>query len=143
MFPFILSALLLQPAAPPPPSPHQPTAATCPSGLDQGLPASLAPWLSQAAAGEVLRSGAAVTASPAAPLTLEIEQAGTYGVALDTGAWIDVAQSGTALRSTAHGHGPACSTIRKIVDFALQPGRYTITLSRTQAANVRLLVIRR
>ena len=31
----------------------------------------------------------------------------------------------------------------RIVDFQLQPGRYTLTLSRTQAATVRLLVVRR
>lgn len=138
MLSFLLSALLLQPASPPSPQPAPACAA-----MNQSLPASLAAWATPAPAGTTLQPGQAVTTSPATPLTLEIAEAGTYGVALDQGAWIDVGRDGEALRSTAHGHGPACSTIRKIVDFALQPGRYTITLSRTQAVSVRLLVVRR
>ncbi|HTU11102.1 MAG TPA: homogentisate 1,2-dioxygenase [Allosphingosinicella sp.] len=139
MLSLLLSAFAFQPAA----SPHRPGTAACAGGIDRGLPASLAAWRDPVAAGETVRAGVAVVASPAAPLGLEIEQAGTYGVAIDQGAWIDVTRDGTALRSTAHGHGPACSTIRKIVDFALEPGRYTITLSRTDAPAVRLLVVRR
>ena len=131
MLSLLLSALLLQPAP-----------AACPA-QDASLPAALAPWRTPATAGATLQPGQAVTASPGAPLMLEIAEAGTYGVAIDQGAWIDVAQNGTALSSAAHGHGPACSTIRKIVDFRLAPGRYTLTLSRTHAPTIRLLVIRR
>lgn len=60
---------------------------------------------------------------------LTVKEAGTYRIGLGSGAWIDVVKDGKATRSTAHGHGPACSTIRKIVDFPLQPGRYVIQIS--------------
>lgn len=129
----LMSALLLQPAAPP--------AAAC--ATDQNLPAAMRPWLTPAAAGTTLQPGQAVTLAPSATLALVITEAGTYGVVLDQNAWVEVARDGASLNSNGHGHGPACSTIRKTVDFQLQPGRYTITLSRTQAASVRLLVIRR
>jgi hypothetical protein len=131
----LLSAALLQPATPP--------AAAC-AATDQSLPANMNPWRSPVAAGATVAPGQAVTVAPATPLILVITEAGTYGVALDQAAWIDVAPTGAAaLHPNGHGHGPACSSIRKIVDFQLQPGRYTITLSRTQAPNVRLLVVRR
>jgi hypothetical protein len=54
-----------------------------------------------------------------------------------------VPRDGRALRSAGHDHGPQCSGVRKIVDFALQPGRYTITFGRAQGDTLRLLVIRR
>jgi hypothetical protein len=140
MLSLLLSALLLQPASPSPPT-SQPAPAC--AATDQALPASLAPWRSPAPAGAVVRPGIAVSVPPTAPLTVEIAEAGTYGVAIDQGAWIDMAHDGTVLHSVNHGHGPACSTIRKIVDFALEPGRYTLTLSRTEAPAIRLLVVRR
>jgi hypothetical protein len=130
----LLSALLLQPATPP--------AAAC-AATDQNLPAAMRPWLTPTAAGTTLQPGQAVTLAPSTTLALVITEAGTYGVVLDQPAWIDVARDGASLHSNGNGHGPACSTIRKIVDFQLQPGRYTITASRTQAPTVRLLVIRR
>ena len=62
--------------------------------------------------------------------TLTIDKAGTYSIALSEGAWIDVAPAaGPVLSSTAHGHGPACTTIHKVVDFALQPGAYVVQIS--------------
>jgi hypothetical protein len=129
----LLSAVLLQPAAPP---------AAC-AATDQNLPVSMRPWLSPVAAGTTVAPGQTVTLAPSAPLLLVITEAGTYGVALDQNAWVDVARDGASLHSNGNGHGPACSSIRKIVDFQLLPGRYTLTLSRTQAPTVRLLVVRR
>src|SRR5262245_13124349 len=120
MLSLVLSAFLLQPAAAP----------AC-AAIDRDLPANLRPWVSPAAAGAAVQPGQAVTLAPSATLILVITEAGTYGVAVDQAAWIDVARDGVAQTSIGHGHGPACTTIRKIVDFQLQPGRYTITLSRT------------
>lgn len=62
-------------------------------------------------------------------LALTVKDAGTYRIALSSGAWIDVLNGKTTVASTTHGHGPTCSTIRKIVDFPLEPGRYVIQLS--------------
>jgi len=73
-------------------------------------------------------------------LTLTIATPGTYRLALGGKAWVDLIRDGAALTSTAHRHGPKCSGIRKMVDFALDPGRYTIQLSGSEATSVALLV---
>jgi hypothetical protein len=58
-----------------------------------------------------------------------VERAGTYRVALSSAAWVDVVRDGQAVASIAHGHGPDCSTIRKMVDYPLQPGVYVLQIS--------------
>lgn len=58
-----------------------------------------------------------------------VVKAGTYRVALGAGAWIDVVRDEKALTSTAHGHGPACSGVRKMVDFKLTPGSYLLQVA--------------
>ncbi len=111
-----------------------------PCVVDAGLDGPLAAWRTPASG---LRLGAAAEVPTGQAVSNEIAEAGTYGFAPSIGAWIDVARGGQVLQSTAHGHGPACSSIRKIVDFRLEPGSYTITLSRTDAPSARLLVFRR
>ncbi len=73
-------------------------------------------------------------------LSLRIGKAGTYRIALDSGAWIDLIKDGAAASSTAHGRGPPCSTVRKMVDFALTPGRYVIQISANADPSIGLLV---
>ncbi|MDB5681844.1 MAG: homogentisate 1,2-dioxygenase [Sphingomonas bacterium] len=70
-----------------------------------------------------------------------IATAGTYRIALQAGAWIDVVRDGKSLESIAHTEGPACSGIRKIVDFTLAPGRYALQLSGAKEAPMRLLIV--
>ncbi|MFY7837681.1 MAG: hypothetical protein ACOVQ0_15510 [Novosphingobium sp.] len=71
---------------------------------------------------------------------ISVTQPGTYEVALGNPAWIDVAKDGVVLTSINHGHGPACSGIRKIVGFALQPGTYEVRLSRSDRDAVQVMV---
>lgn len=73
-----------------------------------------------------------------------VKRAGTYRVALGAGAWLDVVPAGSkaALTSTAHGHGPDCSGIHKMVDFALEPGTYVLQISASTAPEVAVLVAR-
>lgn len=71
-----------------------------------------------------------------------VAEAGTYRVALGSGAWIDVLRDRTAIVSTAHGHGPACSGIRKMVDFPLTPGRYVLQIAANGAPALQLMVAR-
>jgi hypothetical protein len=71
---------------------------------------------------------------------LTVQTAGTYRVALSAGAWIDLAQNGVVLKSVAHTEGPACSGIRKIVDFTLAPGTYALQLSGAKAAEIHVLI---
>lgn len=73
-------------------------------------------------------------------LTLAITEPGTYRVSLGGKAWIDLVRGGTLLSSTAHGHGPKCTGVRKMVDFALTPGNYTVQLSGSDAESIALLV---
>ena len=69
-----------------------------------------------------------------------VATAGTYRIALEAGAWIDVVRDGKSLESVAHMEGPACSGIRKIVDFTLAPGRYVLQLSGAKDAPMRVLI---
>lgn len=74
-------------------------------------------------------------------VSLSIHQPGTYRIALSTAAWIDVVKDGQFQSPIAHAHGPACTTIRKMVDFALTPGDYLIQLSGAPDAGMDLLVV--
>lgn len=69
-----------------------------------------------------------------------IATAGTYRVALAAGAWIDLIHSGKSVFASGHMEGPACSGIRKIVDFALEPGSYMLQLSGAKATDMRVLI---
>lgn len=72
--------------------------------------------------------------------SITVTAPGTYEFALGSAAWIDVAKDGVVLTSASHGHGPACSGIRKIVGFALQPGTYDVRLSRSDSDTVQVMV---
>ncbi len=72
--------------------------------------------------------------------SIAVVTAGTYEVSLGSAAWIDVTTADAVLASTGHGHGPACSGIRKIVRFDLQPGTYDVRLSRSESDKAQVLV---
>ncbi len=76
-------------------------------------------------------------------LQVAVPTHGTYRVAQDSPAWIDlVSAGGTAVDSIAHGHGPACTGVRKMVDFVLEPGVYTLQISATGSADGEFMVLR-
>lgn len=60
---------------------------------------------------------------------LNIATAGLYRLALSEAAWIDVVENGVLIDSTAHAHGPACTTVRKMVDFPLKAGRHVVEVA--------------
>ena len=72
---------------------------------------------------------------------VNVTVAGTYRIALGSGAWIDVVRDGKALASTAHTEGSTCLGIRKIVDFALTPGLHTLQLSGAKSVAMRVLIV--
>ena len=143
-----------------------PAAAPACAALDKSLPAPWSGWATQepltggtdvAGAGKLVvghiylaglsPSGGVTYAVPlpkpaatgtfAGVFALNITAAGTYSMALSDAAWIDVApQGGTALTSVAHGHGPACTTIHKVVDFTLAPGTYVVQISGASASPI-------
>lgn len=118
-------------------------AAPCRS-YDAGLPRPLAGW-TRVAPG--LDTGHATTLragrDKAVATTIRIRKAGTFGIALDQPGWIDLSpMRGKPLDSVAHGHGPECSTIRKIVRFRLQPGSYRVSVSRMTKDRAKLMLVR-
>jgi hypothetical protein len=75
-------------------------------------------------------------------LSVAVATAGTYQVNLSSGAWIDLLQGGKPILSTAHAPGPACTGIRKTVQFPLQPGNYVLQLSANAAPDIQVMVSR-
>lgn len=71
-----------------------------------------------------------------------VARPGRYRVALGAGAWIDVVASGKAVASVAHGHGPDCSPVRKMVDFDLAPGRYLLQVQNSTTPTLALMIAR-
>ncbi|GBR00448.1 hypothetical protein [Acetobacter oeni] len=70
-----------------------------------------------------------------------VPAAGTWRVMLGSRAWIDVLSNGTAIPSTAHHHGPACSGIGKVVEFSLTPGTlYTLQLSGSSKPEIEVMI---
>jgi hypothetical protein len=163
---FILCAASGFAWAEPMPAPAQPCAA-----IDMALPPAFAAWKIRTDVVSATRAGdLAQTISPGAaarvrlhPVTevtfpvspaerpasgsnggllkLVVPRAGIWRIALSSGAWIDMVQDRHAISSIAHEHGPACSTIRKIVAFQLEPGPYVFQLSRSPEAEIDVLVI--
>ncbi|TGX55164.1 hypothetical protein E5A73_06995 [Sphingomonas gei] len=109
---------------------------------DTALPRSLRGWTRS---GRVLDTGHAVTlprTGDSIRTLLRIRKAGTFGIALSEPGWIDVSpERGKPLDSVAHGHGPQCSTIRKIVRYKLRPGTYRVTVNKLKATRARLMLV--
>jgi hypothetical protein len=132
---------------------------TC-SRIDAVLPPALAGWRVN---GDDLASGRSLTIAAVEPAaarlsevpaptrpgkmtvaSLTVTRAGSYGIALDQPAWIDLypVRGAAALTSTTHGHGPACTSIRKIVRFTLAPGTYFVVVSGMQQPLAKLMLVR-
>ena len=142
----LLAALLLLQAAP-----------QC-GATDAALPTNLSGWTAPVAefgankavmlqAGELAKLTdvpAGTKPGGAAVIGFKIERAGRYGVALDQRGWIDVVpgvSGGEALKSVLHGHGPQCSTIRKIVRFDLKPGVYRLYLTGLDKPAAKVMLV--
>jgi hypothetical protein len=73
---------------------------------------------------------------------IDVREAGTYRVALDSAAWVDLVRDEQAVKSTAHGHGPNCTGIRKMVDYPLTPGPYVLQISANGRPQMTVLLAR-
>ncbi|NIJ38495.1 hypothetical protein FHR22_003206 [Sphingopyxis panaciterrae] len=113
-------------------------AATGPITIGRAVDASLQPAAAVDFAAAPGKAGEGE--SRAGLLGFTVETAGNYRVALGAGAWVDVIQAGTALASTAHGHGPQCSGIRKMVDFSLTPGTYLLQIAASATPSIAVMV---
>ncbi|RYG77424.1 MAG: hypothetical protein EON59_17290 [Alphaproteobacteria bacterium] len=118
------------------------TAPAC-TAMDANLPAPLAGWAMTHKGLMLGHAGTLDATDGKATTDFRIDTAGTYGIALDQPGWIDVAaKGGAALVSVKHGHGPDCSTIRKIVRFELKPGAYTLTLAKLTKPVAKVMLVR-
>lgn len=116
------------------------------AGWGAGVPVAAA--AEPAAVGDAILTvgrGARARLQPAGALKLPVapKKVGTYGglfafeaaspgryrVALGAGAWVEVVANGAALTSVAHGHGPACTAVRKFVEYDLKTGRYLLQVT--------------
>ena len=73
-------------------------------------------------------------------MRLDVTEAGTYRVALGSAAWLDLVRSGEFMESTAHGRGPDCTSIRKMVSFPLTPGHYVLQIAASGEPQTTVLV---
>lgn len=120
------------------PSPAKLASAALPVG--QAVEAALLPMTKLSFAVQPEKPGGSV--SKGGLFRVDIAEAGTYRVALGSGPWIDVIEKGAALPSIAHGHGPECSGIRKMVDYEMQAGPHILQISGNGDAALTLMVVR-
>lgn len=76
-------------------------------------------------------------------IPIVVEKPGRLVVALDAGAWIDLVRDGAAVKSATHGHGPACSGIRKMVEFDVTRGRYLLQIVNAPTASIHAMAVLR
>jgi hypothetical protein len=88
-----------------------------------------------------LPKGAGEAASYGGLAQVTIAQAGIYRMALGDFVWVDLVRDGKPTATVRFGHGPECTPIRKIVDFDLRPGTYTLEVSGSKAPSVRLMLL--
>ena len=76
-------------------------------------------------------------------LAFTVSEPGVYRVALSTPAWVEVVKDGKTIPSGSFGHGPDCTTIRKIVEFPLTAGAHVLELAANADNTVDVLVVRK
>lgn len=119
------------------------TAAAAPcKTYDTHLPYDLRGWTRM---GQTLDTGHAMmlpARSKSAETSVTIRKAGTFGIAVDSNAWVDVYRGrGKALTMASESRGPVCSTIRKIVRYNLAPGTYRVTATKVEGGRARLMLV--
>jgi hypothetical protein len=67
-------------------------------------------------------------------------QAGSYKITLSAEGWIDVAQAGQAVKSTAFSGAMGCEGIRKSVKFDLAAAPFTVELSSIKADEIKIVI---
>ena len=68
------------------------------------------------------------------------KQPGSYKITLSAEGWIDVAQAGQAVKSTAFSGALGCEGVRKSVKFDLTAAPFTVELSGVKTDSIKLAV---
>lgn len=167
MTPRIFAALLL---ILPAPALAQMAKPVCKEVSDTNLPADLAAWAKDAELVAAAASGSgpmvptgralAVRLQPAAGVAfgvppgqvrtpadphagivqITVPTAGVWRLSASTGLWADVIGPNGAIKSTAFGALAPCTSIRKVVEFPLSAGTYTVQLSGNPGPDTRLML---
>ena len=106
--------------------------------LGKGYEASLAKKADVVFVVEPEKPGGSVSYSGLFSFT--VETADDYMVALGSAAWTDVLEDGKALEPSKFGHGPECTTIRKMVTFAMKPGLHVLQVAGNGADTLKVMV---
>jgi len=74
----------------------------------------------------------------------DVAAAGRYRIAQNGPSWVDVIVDGKAVPSAAHGHGPECSGVTKMVEYDLPAGHHLLQIAAngTQALTVMVAPVR-
>ena len=68
------------------------------------------------------------------------KQAGSYKITLSAEGWIDVTQSGNAVKSTAFSGALGCEGVRKSVKFDLAAAPFTVELCGVKADAIKIVI---
>ncbi|MEO5867699.1 MAG: hypothetical protein ABIS14_02950 [Sphingomonas sp.] len=110
--------------------------------LQPGVRADVALLASSQVAYAFAPQKASVPGSFGGMLGIAATHAGTYRIALGSTAWVNVVGvGGKPLAAVAHTHGPDCTGVRKIVDFALQRGSYIVQIEGSSAPTIGVMVV--
>ncbi len=164
----VCAALLL--ALPAAPAAAQMAQPVCREVSDANLPADLVAWgraaqpVAAAASGDgplvPAGVGLAVRLHPAADVTfrdppgqartpadphagilrVEVPREGVWRFSASTGVWVDLIGPAGMVQSTAFGALAPCTSIRKVVEFPLAAGSYTMQLSGNPGPEVRIML---
>ena len=122
-------------------APNTPTrAATRPIALAHAYDTTLAHTPDVTYALAPLKAGGSV--SYGGVFAFDAPDAATYRVALSSHSWVDVIEEGATVASSAHGHGPDCTGIGKMVDYPLKAGRHVLQISANGEPKMTLMVVR-
>jgi len=73
---------------------------------------------------------------------IDVKRPGKLDIAMSNRAFVDLVRDGRTLQSTDHRRAN-CSGIFKIVSFDVEPGRYIVQVTGSQAPSIRLAAIQR
>ena len=73
---------------------------------------------------------------------VDVTKAGKLDVLLSQRAYVDLVRDGRTMQSTEHRRAK-CSGIHKVVTFDVEPGRYVVQLTDSQARSIRLATVQR
>ena|ERR1700688_2356193 len=68
------------------------------------------------------------------------KQPGSYKITLSAEGWVDVAQAGNTVKSTAFSGALGCEGVRKSVKFDLAAAPFTVEISGVKADEIRIVI---